>query len=77
MTYLVYPGATHRRFEHSLGVMELADRVYNVVTNPNNIEHESVRRILPQYESIEHKYWSRVLKIAALCHDWAICRFRM
>ena len=38
MTYLVYPGATHRRFEHSLGVMELADRVYNVVTNPNNVE---------------------------------------
>jgi len=69
MTYLVYPGATHRRFEHSLGVMELADRVYNVVTNPHNIEHESVRNILPAYESIEHKYWRRVLKIAALCHD--------
>ncbi|MCK4821991.1 HD domain-containing protein, partial [bacterium] len=69
MTYLVYPGATHRRFEHSLGVMELADRVYNVVTNPNNVEHESVRNILPEYESIEHKYWHRVLKIAALCHD--------
>jgi len=69
MTYLVYPGATHRRFEHSLGVMELADRVYNIVTNPNNIEHESVRNILPEYEAIEHKYWRRVLKIAALCHD--------
>jgi HD superfamily phosphohydrolase len=27
MTYLIYPGATHRRFEHSLGVMELAGRL--------------------------------------------------
>jgi hypothetical protein len=27
LTYLVYPGATHRRFEHSLGVMELATRI--------------------------------------------------
>lgn len=26
LTYLIYPGATHRRFEHSLGVMEMAGR---------------------------------------------------
>jgi HD superfamily phosphohydrolase len=34
MTYLVYPGATHRRFEHSLGVMDVASRIYDVVTDP-------------------------------------------
>jgi len=37
LTYLIYPGATHRRFEHSLGVMELAGRVYDIITTPDNI----------------------------------------
>ncbi|HEX9592696.1 MAG TPA: HD domain-containing protein, partial [bacterium] len=37
LTYLVYPGATHRRFEHSLGVMELATRVFDVVTREENL----------------------------------------
>jgi len=32
MTYLIYPGATHKRFEHSLGVMELASRVFDIIT---------------------------------------------
>lgn len=40
LTYLVYPGATHKRFEHSLGVMELATRVFDVVTNPANLSDE-------------------------------------
>jgi HD superfamily phosphohydrolase len=31
LTYLLYPGATHKRFEHSLGVMELAGRVFDGV----------------------------------------------
>ena len=66
LTYLLYPSATHRRFEHSLGVMELADRVYGVVTDPDNI-HESVRSIIPKNFDLE--YWRRTLRMAALCHD--------
>jgi uncharacterized protein len=69
LTHLIYPAATHRRFEHSLGVMELAGRVYDVVTNPANIHHESVRRVVPKIGSYEHTYWQRVLRMAALCHD--------
>lgn len=73
LTYLLYPGATHRRFEHSLGVMELAGRVYDTVTEhateQNNISHDSVRSIVPAHNSYEHIYWRRVLRMAALCHD--------
>ncbi|MBE9582185.1 MAG: HD domain-containing protein [Proteobacteria bacterium] len=69
MTYLVYPGATHRRFEHSLGVMELAGRVYDVLTNPENLT-DDIRHLFPQTQNEdERRYWRRVLRIAALCHD--------
>ena len=67
LSYLVYPGATHRRFEHSLGVMELAGRVYDVVTNEENIRFPSVAAILP--DKGELPYWRRALRAAALCHD--------
>jgi HD superfamily phosphohydrolase len=69
MTYLIYPGATHRRFEHSLGVMDLASRVYDIVTDPTNLRHDSVRGIVPQWREYDHFYWRRVLRMAALCHD--------
>jgi len=69
LTYLVYPGATHRRFEHSLGVMELAGRVYDIITNPTNIFHDNVRDVVPLQDKYELQYWRRVLRMAALCHD--------
>jgi len=69
LSSLVYPGATHKRFEHSLGVMELAGRVFDVVTQEDNI-HPDVRAILPEITDTSAKfYWRQVLRMAALCHD--------
>jgi HD superfamily phosphohydrolase len=69
LTYLVYPGATHRRFEHSLGVMELAGQVFDVVTDPLHVSPE-VMEYLPEIAEDEVRtYWRRVLRMAALCHD--------
>jgi len=66
LTYLVYPGATHRRFEHSLGVMELAGRVFDIVTARDNVD-SAMRDLLPTDDAL--RYWRRVLRMAALCHD--------
>lgn len=69
LTYLLYPSATHKRFEHSLGVMELATRVYDVITSPENILPE-VKKVLPEIGDIDKlRYWRRVVRMAALCHD--------
>ena len=69
LTYLVYPGASHKRFEHSLGVMELADRVYDVVTNTAHLTDDLRGRLPPLTIDDQREYWRRVLRMAALCHD--------
>jgi uncharacterized protein len=67
LTYLVYPGATHKRFEHSLGVMELAGRVFDVITE--HATDEIRARLEPLNHPDQVRYWRRVLRMAALCHD--------
>jgi uncharacterized protein len=67
MTYLVYPGATHRRFEHSLGVMHLAGQIYDVVMRDDNLS-DALREIVP-VNPRKREYWRSVLRLAALCHD--------
>lgn len=68
MSSYVYPGTAHSRFEHSLGVMELATRVYDRVLDANRIEHEAVRDVVPRIDR-DRQYWKLVLRMAALCHD--------
>jgi HD superfamily phosphohydrolase len=69
LTYLIYPGATHRRFEHSLGVMDLAGRVFDIVTREQNVSEE-VKKVLPEINQPKKlMYWRSALRVAALCHD--------
>jgi HD superfamily phosphohydrolase len=52
-----------------LGVMELAGRVFDVVTSPENVT-DAIRKSLPEImKPNELQYWRRVLRMAALCHD--------
>src|SRR5271165_3618497 len=69
LTYMLYPAASHKRFEHSLGVMELAGHVFDVVTNEAKVTDE-IRRILDEVSQPDKlRYLRRVLRMAALCHD--------
>ena len=69
LTYHLYPGATHRRFEHSLGVMELAARIFDVVTARDHVDNETFNALKPLQCKGKLSYWRRVLRMAALCHD--------
>jgi uncharacterized protein len=67
LSFLVYPGASHKRFEHSLGVMELVGQTFDVVTRLDKLTDE-VRDVVPA-NNLEFAYWRSVLRMAALCHD--------
>lgn len=66
IAYLVYPGATHTRFEHSLGVMHLATLMFEKVCAS---VRPDVFHFVPRKGSADYLYWRRVIRMAALCHD--------
>ena len=55
MTFLVYPGALHTRFDHSIGVMHIAGRICNKLqeSEPNRIDAKDIT----------------LVRLAALLHD--------
>lgn len=66
IAYLVYPGATHTRFEHSLGVMALATQMFDKICKS---VRPDVFHFVPRKGSSDYLYWRRVIRMAALCHD--------
>src|SRR3954454_3781246 len=72
LTWLVYPGATHKRFEHCLGVMDLAGRVFDVLVRSENRRSTGrLKDIFPSADPTDpkHQYWKSVVRMGALCHD--------
>ncbi|PKP58418.1 MAG: phosphohydrolase [Candidatus Altiarchaeales archaeon HGW-Altiarchaeales-2] len=65
LTEMVYPGATNTRFEHSLGVMHLASRMYDNIVKKDKDIH-----ILKKAGYLEEGDRTRqLIRLAALLHD--------
>lgn len=67
LTDMVYPGATHTRFEHSLGVMHLTTLMYDAIIN-----NDTNKKILEErlsYNDAGLKKDRQLIRLAALLHD--------
>lgn len=65
LTEMVYPGAGHTRFEHSLGVMHLATLFFDSILEKRRQFLESELR----FDDVGLKRDRRILRFAALLHD--------
>ena len=67
LTSMIYPGAMHTRFEHSLGVMHLATKMFD-----NIIKKDKNKRLLEDelgYGEGGFERDKQLLRLAALLHD--------
>lgn len=69
MTYLVYPGAMHSRFEHSLGVMELATQAFDLLTLRHEERLESELKEVPELSEDTLKKARQIIRLMAMLHD--------
>lgn len=61
MTYKIYPGATHTRWEHSLGVMHVADAIMQRLGQRPLVKKH--------FEDDEFQRLRQLVRLAALLHD--------
>jgi hypothetical protein len=69
LTEYVYPGATHSRFEHSLGVMEVATRAFESLCSRHGASLQSHFRQHPYFRRQPLDRARQILRLAALLHD--------
>lgn len=65
LTDMVYPGASHTRFEHSLGVMQMVTNMYDCIVKKNKKFLESELSL--DNSGIER--YRKLIRLAALLHD--------
>jgi len=64
-SFFVYGGGNHKRFDHSLGTLFVATKIYDKVMQNTAI----LKKIAPDFDKQQKKYWRKILRAAALCHD--------
>ncbi|RYZ88871.1 MAG: HD domain-containing protein [Proteobacteria bacterium] len=69
LTEYVYPGATHSRFGHSLGVMEIVTRMFDVLCAKNGSLMEDVFRKDSRFSDNPLATARQAVRVAALLHD--------
>ncbi len=60
MTYLVFHGAEHTRFAHSLGVMFLVTKAFNSAVEKGEYEFSEAKK----------DWYTQILRLIALTHDY-------
>ncbi|RLG12580.1 hypothetical protein DRN69_06615 [Candidatus Pacearchaeota archaeon] len=67
LMHVVFPDATHSRFQHSIGVMHVADQMLSFI-KVIDIEKNKIYKLLPQVEAIPNL--RQIFRLAALFHDF-------
>ena len=75
LTEFVYPGATHTRFEHSLGVMEVATRIFDALARSRGDVMEATFATVEQLKDRPLAKARQLVPLAALLHDMGHCCF--
>jgi uncharacterized protein len=69
LTELIYPGASHTRFEHALGVMDIAARAFDSIASRNGELLENTIKTVAGFEDDTMAKARQALRLAALLHD--------
>jgi len=69
LTDYVYPGATHTRFEHSLGVMHIATLAFDQLAKKKGATLEKIFGNVPELKDKTLAKARQVVRLAALLHD--------